>query len=195
MTVNFPVGDRVGCQEHQWSDWYWLDQQIVRHNLSEREQLQECHDASHLKDQLNQFERLKQVLIARSASATEIQKEISEHNINEMDKQIEYLSRRIATLEASSAPSLELVESAKPSGVLIEVVEPDDLTEDKQHKSLSQEEFRLRLHLEGKVERAFYEAGKALRELRDRQLYRSTHQTFEEYCRERFGFERRHSYR
>ena len=37
-----------------------------------------------------------------------------------------------------------------------------------------------RLHLERKVERAFYEAGMALMQLRDRRLYRSTHSTFEE---------------
>ncbi len=34
------------------------------------------------------------------------------------------------------------------------------------------------------------EAGKALTQLRDRKLYRSTHKTFEEYCRDRFGFTR-----
>jgi len=39
----------------------------------------------------------------------------------------------------------------------------------------------------------FYEAGKSLIELRDRRLYRSTHKTFEEYCRDRFGFTRRSS--
>ncbi len=32
-------------------------------------------------------------------------------------------------------------------------------------------------------------------ELRDRRLYRSTHSTFEEYCKDRFGFGRRHPYR
>ncbi len=37
------------------------------------------------------------------------------------------------------------------------------------------------------MERAFFEAGKALTELRDRRLYRSTHKTFEDYCRDRFG--------
>jgi hypothetical protein len=42
------------------------------------------------------------------------------------------------------------------------------------------------------VERAFVEAGKALMELRDRRLYRSTHKTFEEYCKDRFGFTHRH---
>ncbi|MBU7586864.1 MAG: hypothetical protein KAF91_29105, partial [Nostoc sp. TH1S01] len=31
---------------------------------------------------------------------------------------------------------------------------------------------------------------KALAELRDRRLYRSTHRTFEEYCRDRFGYTR-----
>ncbi|YAF98330.1 MAG: hypothetical protein AB3A66_12030 [Nodularia sp. CChRGM 3473] len=60
---------------------------------------------------------------------------------------------------------------------------------------LTEQEERDRLHLERKVERAFYEAGKALMELRDRRLYRSTHKTFEEYCKDRFGFERRHPYR
>ncbi|MBD2498205.1 hypothetical protein H6G75_28370 [Nostoc sp. FACHB-280] len=51
-----------------------------------------------------------------------------------------------------------------------------------------------RLNLERKVEHAFYEAGKALRELRDRRLYRSTHKTFEEYCRDRFGYSRDAAY-
>ncbi|MDZ8140983.1 MAG: hypothetical protein RM049_37800 [Nostoc sp. DedQUE04] len=59
---------------------------------------------------------------------------------------------------------------------------------------LAQEEQSDRLHLERKVERAFFEAGKALMELRDRKLYRSTHKTFEEYCRDRFGHNRRQSY-
>ena len=57
-------------------------------------------------------------------------------------------------------------------------------------EELSEDEQRDRLHLERRVERAFYEAGKALRELRARRLYRSTHRTFEEYCRERFTFSR-----
>ncbi|WP_306422111.1 hypothetical protein [Nostoc sp. CHAB 5715] len=67
---------------------------------------------------------------------------------------------------------------------------------------LTEEEQRDRLHLERKVERAFFEAGKALTELRDRRLYRSTHRTFEEYCRvrpwrwrsHRFGYSRRQPY-
>jgi hypothetical protein len=43
------------------------------------------------------------------------------------------------------------------------------------------------------VERAFFEAGKALTELRNRRLYRSTHKTFEDYCRDRFGHSRQKS--
>lgn len=60
---------------------------------------------------------------------------------------------------------------------------------------LSYDEEQEREHLEKLVERAFYEAGKALRTLCDKKLYRSTHTTFEQYCRDRFGFERRQSYR
>ncbi|MHC5779878.1 hypothetical protein [Nostoc sp.] len=56
---------------------------------------------------------------------------------------------------------------------------------------LTEEEQRDRLHLERKVEKAVFEAGKALMELRDRKLYRSIHRTFEEYCRDRFGYTHR----
>ncbi|MGK7896743.1 MAG: hypothetical protein AB4372_24795 [Xenococcus sp. (in: cyanobacteria)] len=59
---------------------------------------------------------------------------------------------------------------------------------------LTIEEESDRLTLEKKVARAFYEAGKALKDLRDRRLYRSTHVTFEEYCRDRFDFTRRRPY-
>lgn len=38
-----------------------------------------------------------------------------------------------------------------------------------------------------------YRAGKALAQLRQRRLYRSTHETFEAYCQARFGFSRRYS--
>ncbi|QKQ75133.1 hypothetical protein [Nostoc sp. TCL240-02] len=59
-----------------------------------------------------------------------------------------------------------------------------------QVEELTQEEQSHRLYLERKVERAFFEVGKALTELRDRRLYRSTHKTFEEYCKQRFGYTR-----
>ncbi|MEH1770982.1 MAG: hypothetical protein V7K76_26430 [Nostoc sp.] len=59
-------------------------------------------------------------------------------------------------------------------------------------EELSEAEQRDRLHLERRVERAFFEAGKALAQLRERRLYRSTHKTFEEYCRSRFAYTHRH---
>ncbi|MBD2498847.1 hypothetical protein H6G75_31740 [Nostoc sp. FACHB-280] len=64
----------------------------------------------------------------------------------------------------------------------VPAVEVPELTEDEQ---------RDLLHLERRVERAFFEAGKALMELRDRRLYRSTHRAFEEYCKDRFGYTHR----
>nr|WP_306297104.1 hypothetical protein [Nostoc sp. C057] len=90
---------------------------------------------------------------------------------------------------ASAANSVneDISQQEDPGSATIDVtaVEVPELTEEEQ---------RDRLHLERKVERAFFEAGKALTELRDRRLYRSTHKTFEEYCRERFGHSRRQSY-
>jgi len=51
---------------------------------------------------------------------------------------------------------------------------------------LTVEEAAQRHRLELKVERAFYEAGLALRELRDRRLYRSTHKSGR--LQSRFGY-------
>ncbi|MGI8504518.1 MAG: hypothetical protein ACR2LR_25825 [Hassallia sp.] len=76
-------------------------------------------------------------------------------------------------------------DNSLPESLAAEVVELAELTEDEQSD---------RYHLERKVERAFYEAGKALMELRDRRLYRSTHKTFEEYSRDRFSYNRSRSY-
>jgi hypothetical protein len=77
------------------------------------------------------------------------------------------------------------VESAPPhSG--------DDDRVDGESTQLTFEEHKERLRLERLVERAFYEAGKALGELRAKRLYRCDYRTFEEYCRERFSFTHRH---
>jgi hypothetical protein len=97
--------------------------------------------------------------------------------------------RKKATSATSSnpeSPTSDITLSENPASATIEVaaVEIPELTE---------QEHSDRLHLERKVERAFFEAGKALAELRDRRLYRSTHRTFEEYCRDRFGHSRQQS--
>ncbi|MBN3890321.1 MAG: hypothetical protein HWQ43_14525 [Nostoc sp. JL31] len=105
-------------------------------------------------------------------------------------------SRRSKATSGASTDSASAANSAKedisqqedPGSATITVtaVEVPELTEEEQ---------RDRLHLERRVEKAVFEAGKALMELRDRGLYRSTHSTFEEYCKDRFGFQRRHPYR
>ena len=81
----------------------------------------------------------------------------------------------------SDISSQENVDSA---AISVEVVEIEEL---------SKKEESDRNLLERKVERAFFEAGKALMELRDRKLYRSSHRTFEDYCRDRFGHSRQKS--
>jgi len=78
---------------------------------------------------------------------------------------------------SQQCPADEPAQEAEAATVVLEVVE--DLTE---------EELEDRQQLELKVERAFVEAGKALLELRGRRLYRATHPSFEEYCRDRFGY-------
>lgn len=89
-----------------------------------------------------------------------------------------------ATDNDSSTQETTMAEEKTPesSHAKVEVVE-----------ELSPEEEADRQCLELKVERAFYEAGCSLRELRDRRLYRSSHKNFEEYCRDRFGFSRQNA--
>lgn len=52
--------------------------------------------------------------------------------------------------------------------------------------------------LEGRIEkglRAFWEIGQSLGQIRDKQLYRQTYKTFEEYCLNRWEMSRRSAYR
>ncbi|MBE8992680.1 hypothetical protein [Nostoc sp. LEGE 12450] len=98
-------------------------------------------------------------------------------------------NRKKATSASSSddtpPDNQDLEENPATATITVTAVEVTELTQEEQSD---------RLHLERKVERAFFEAGKALTELRDRRLYRSTHKTFEDYCRDRFGHSRRQSY-
>ncbi|MCW5318361.1 hypothetical protein GTQ43_32960 [Nostoc sp. KVJ3] len=87
-------------------------------------------------------------------------------------------------LSNSANEAISVEENPALATINVTAVEVPELTEEEQ---------RDRLHLERRVERAFFEAGKALTELRDRRLYRSTHKTFEDYCRDRFGHSRQQS--
>ena len=52
--------------------------------------------------------------------------------------------------------------------------------------------------LEEVIERGlttFVEVGNAIREIRDSKLYKESHGTFEDYCRERWGWSRVHAHR
>jgi len=101
---------------------------------------------------------------------------------------LKYLRLSVASTENPGEPvvgsSLEGLETISlkaisPETIASDVVEP-----------LTPDEERERHRLELRVESAFFEAGKALRELRERRLYRSTHRSWEAYCIERFGFGR-----
>lgn len=59
---------------------------------------------------------------------------------------------------------------------------------------LSEVEKAERDDLECTVQQAFFVAGKALKLLRDKRLYRDTHSTFESYVRDRFDFTKRAAY-
>lgn len=83
-------------------------------------------------------------------------------------------------------PESEMVEESE---LLPEaVVTVETLADAQDVEELTEDEEKERHRLELKVERAFYEAGSALREIRARRLYRVTHPNdFIGYCRARFG--------
>lgn len=62
-------------------------------------------------------------------------------------------------------------------------------------ESLTADESRERHRLELKVDNSLGSAWSALKQLRERRLYRSTDKTFEEYAKRRFGYNRAHAYR
>jgi hypothetical protein len=108
--------------------------------------------------------------------------------------------REIAVTLSCNPLELERVDSSTQepeiqSGSELANVENQLVANVKVLEELSETEAAERHRLELRVERAFFEAGRALRELKQKKLYRSTHKTFEDYCAERFGFSRRHPYR
>lgn len=102
---------------------------------------------------------------------------------NQIDENSPMLTSDLAQEETLMLNSNPIVDELPAAGAAVEVVE-----------TLTSDEECDRARLELRVQRAFYEAGAALRELRDRKLYRSTHKTFEVYCRDRFGYNRSRSY-
>jgi len=65
-------------------------------------------------------------------------------------------------------------------------------------EALTAPEVDRKAQLEATIEhgmQTFVEVGLALMEIRDGRLYRAEFGTFEEYCQERWGWERRHAYR
>ncbi|MEA5537363.1 hypothetical protein [Crocosphaera sp. XPORK-15E] len=63
----------------------------------------------------------------------------------------------------------------------------------KEFEPLTPSEQSEKQHLENLVIGAVWTAGFALRQLRDKRLYRDTHSSFEQYCREQFGHTRQKS--
>ncbi|MCL1472831.1 MICOS complex subunit MIC60 [Argonema antarcticum] len=73
----------------------------------------------------------------------------------------------------------------------------DILQSDCANAQLDPTEQRRLEELEAIVEQGlqtFYEVGKALDEIREKKLYRETHKTFEDYCKEKWGIARRRAY-
>jgi hypothetical protein len=82
-------------------------------------------------------------------------------------------------VEVAPVEAVEAIVSEDAGDLLAE--EPTELSEEEQQE---------RERLEKQIVDSFYQAGIALRELRDKKLFRSTHRTFEEYARDILGFTR-----
>ena len=171
-----------------FTPWTWSnDDRLVRYpqnsGIVDYDSEEECSDESDLERQIEIVTLLRQELVDGSSNGKE--KEYVQ-SIQNRDQHLEYLRQRLELVRSTQLTvysNSQATDETEPESTA--VVDAEELT---------QEEERLRTHLERKVERAFYESGKALQQLRDRKLYRSTHGTFEEYCRDRFSFSRRQPY-
>ena len=158
----------------QWSHWCWGNTGIFRHRYSDWKIEEECSNCAYLEQHLEQLQRLKQELIDRADEAKGTRKREFERGIKSKEGQIEYVQQRLHSL----------TEEKKMAEV--EVIPAEALTE-REQRELKQ--------LEEEIEQSFVRAGRAFRIIRDSKLYRQ-YGTFEQYCRERFGFsDRRHPYR
>ncbi len=181
--ANYSTSKNTGFTPWTWSN----DDRLVRYpqnsGIVDYSSEIECSDESDLEKQIETVTKVRQELVDKSAGG---KKKEYLQSIQNRDQHLEYLRQRLKLVRSTLLPELpnsQSTDETEPEST--SVVDAEELTEDEE---------RLRLHLERKVERAFYEAGKALQQLRDRKLYRSSHGTFEEYCRDRFGYNRRHPY-
>ena len=187
-------------------NWYWTpDLRIVRHvaQLNGISQVDECSDVAYLEAEKERLEEKREEWASGASKATNaIRSVYFEELLKEVDYQLEYVEQRLSELREPELledkncdrqiSSSNSVPTKIPKGISFGT-EPEEPILNAV-VVLTDSEERDRLFLERKVERAFYEAGKALKEIRDRRLYRSTHQTFEEYCADRFAFTRRRPY-
>jgi hypothetical protein len=94
----------------------------------------------------------------------------------------EWTEDELDEMLASAGRGVEAISRSERFAIEVEVIQSS--------RPLSKEEVRDRERLERAVERAFYQAGSALQELRDRRLYRDGYDSCEDYCRGRFGHSR-----
>jgi hypothetical protein len=189
FTVNEETADYSVRKPACFTPWTWTsDCRLVRYpqnsGIIDYDLEQECSEESVLEKQIEIFTQVRQEFV--DGSSVGRKKEYLQ-SIENRDQHLEYLRKRLKSVRATQLLDSNTRSESQPiSPASALVIDAEELTEEEQ---------RHRLHLERKVERAFYEAGKALQQLRDTKLYCSTHSTFEEYCKDRFGFERRHPYR
>ncbi|PSB01540.1 hypothetical protein [Merismopedia glauca] len=102
-------------------------------------------------------------------------------------------TRDIASVQKLELRKNRAISPQSPQSSVIDVSSVEVISEPHsgfERYPLTPTELEAKAQLEAQVREAFAIAGKALKELRDRRLYRATHRTFEAYCRDRFKFSR-----
>jgi hypothetical protein len=110
-----------------------------------------------------------------------------ESSVSQVRHRLKELGDRV---ECNDQDEWRITKSISANNLLLERVALDGNRQDRA-RPLSKAEKAERDRLEQTVKQAFYLAGKSLKTLRDKKLYRETHGTFEEYCRDCFDFTRR----
>jgi hypothetical protein len=96
--------------------------------------------------------------------------------------------------EPLSNPISDKTDKKTVRAVVAEVVSKSAPSNSEWQGSLTSAEKKLRERLEEEVLFAFVAAGRALKQLLEKRLYRDTHSSFESYCKDRFDFSRDYAY-
>ena len=166
MTISSVKIDKTELEKdcsHQWQHLWKEDCQAVLICVNCKQE-KEIDDPAFLKQMESDLLNIRQQYWDLAQKSKKARAKDLMSGVKDKDEQLAWVRQKLDSLSEVSKKN-----HAESKTVSVEIVKQDGLEE------LTELEQRDRHRLERKVENSVFEAGLALKELRDRRLYRSTH--------------------